>query len=197
MSNKKNKIIILIVCIILGFLLPTQFYLYQKVIKISKPEVSNSTALEVAEFIKTNKKLRKQIDNLEDQNEKLKKSKTSSIVSNQTIQENIKNYKLILGITDVEGRGVEITFNDKVDSTQIIDLINAVKNIGAEAISINNRRFGTKSFVENGIFNPPTTIQVIGNPDILKNSLVRSGGIIDQIGIGNVEKKEKIYIQSL
>ncbi len=185
------------ICLFLGFLLTRQFYLNKQIQEISQPEVGNSIALVVTEYFKTNSRLRKQIDQLQMQREKLLESATSSQESNEILQENLQNYKIISGSTAVEGEGIEIVFYDKVDSTQIIDIINAIKNIGAEAIAVNNRRLGPKSYVESGIFQPPTSIEAIGNPNLLKESLVRPGGIIDQYGTGTVEKKEKIYLQPI
>lgn len=197
MATTTNKILLFIVCLLFGFLLSKQFFLQKEVSKISQPEIGNSIALEVTELIKTNSKSRKQIDIFTEQKTKLEKSAESSQESNETLQENLQIYKIILGLTDVQGPGIEITFNEKIDSTQVIDLINAVKNIGSEAITINNRRYGPRSFIESGIFYPPTNIQVIGNADILEDSLIRPGGIIEQIGTGKVEKKEIIYLKSI
>lgn len=196
--NFINKTIIFsVICAVLGFLAIRQFYLQEQVKKFTQPETGNSLALEVAEFIKTNDKLRKQVGKLTDQKSKMDQSTANSIVSNETLQENLQNYKIILGLADVEGPGIEITFNDKIDSTQLVDLINAIKNIGADAIAVNNRRFGPRSFVETAVLYPPTSVQIIGNAELLKDSLVRSGGIIEQIGVGYVEKKDKIYLKAI
>lgn len=196
--NRLYKMLIYFgICLFLGFLLTRQFYLNKKIQEISQPEAGNSIALVVTEYFKTNSRLRKQIDQLTTQKEKLIDSAASSQASNEILQDNLQNYKIISGITKVEGKGIEIIFYDKVDSTQIIDIINAIKNIGAEAIAVNNRRLGPKSYIESGMFNPPTSLQAIGNPDLLKDSLVRPGGIIDQFGTGEVEKKDNILLQAI
>lgn len=197
MPKNKRTIIFVLICICLGFLLTRQFYLNKEVVNISQPEVSNSIAIEVAELIKTNTKLTKQISSLEEQKNKLDQSTVSSQASSDAVDEKLNDYKILLGITDIEGPGVEIIFNDRIDSTQVVDLINAVKNIGAEGIAINNQRFGPKSFIETGLFNPPTIVQVIGNKNLLKESLTRAGGIIEQIGTGKVEEKDNINLKSL
>ena len=74
----------------------------------------------------------------------------------------------------------------KITSTQLIDLINNLKNIDCEAIAINGQRLTGTSSITSGIFTPPMTINVVGDKDLLYNSLVRSGGIIEQIGFGQV-----------
>lgn len=197
MFARRDYIIINIVCLILGFIIVRQFYLHKQVTQVSQPESGNSMALEVTELIKTNDTLRKEINKLTENKNKLNESTNSSQKAYEVLQEDINTYNIILGLTSVEGPGAEITFDDKLDSTQVVDLINAIKNIGAEAISINNRRLSPNTTLEQGIFYPPTTIQVIGDVDILKDSLVRPGGIIEQIGTGSVEKKDKLLLKSI
>lgn len=197
MFKKRDIILLFIISIILGIIIVRQFYSQKKVREVSEPETGNSMALEVAELIKTNTKMRKEISQLNDNLTKLNESTSNSQKASETINENLNVYQIILGVTDVQGPGVTITFHDKMESTQIIDLINAIKNIGAEALSINDRRLGPMTSIEEGVLYPPVTVNVIGNPDLLKDSLVRPGGIIEQIGTGSVEKKDTLYIKAI
>lgn len=195
-QNRKKYLIIGITCLLLGYILVRQFYLQQEVIQVSQPDTGNSLALEVAELIKTDSKLRKEIDKLSEQLDKLSKSTADSKVVNETLKENQETYQIVLGLTKVKGDGVVITFEEKIDSTQLVDLVNAIKNIGAEAISINNNRFGPYTSIKSGTFYPPTVIQVIGNQELLQESLIRPGGIIEQIGVGKVEKRNGLELKS-
>lgn len=197
MFSRKDYILLAGVCLVLGFIIVRQFYLQRQVKTVSEPETGNSIAVEVAELTKTNDKLRKEIDKLNSNLAKLEESASSSQKASDALQENLKIYKIDLGVTNVTGSGVEIYFSDKVDSTQVVDLVNALKNIGAEAISINDRRLGPKTSIESGLFYPPTTISAIGNADLLKESLTRPGGIMDQIGSGKVEKKDNLYLKPI
>lgn len=191
-----KKMMIFFISILLGFILIQQFYLHIKVSSISQPEVGNSLALEVAELIKNTEKLSKDNNRLGQQLDKLTASAINTQTANDTLKENLNNYKIILGLTDIDGVGVTITFNQELDSTQVIDLINTIKNIGAEAIAINNKRITPTSSIDNGIYYPPTQVQIIGNPDILKDSLSRAGGMVDQIGFGDIEKKDQIFLKA-
>lgn len=197
MLNKKDIIIIASVCLVLGFVVVRQFYLQQRVNQVSQPEEGNAIAMEVAELIKTNTELQQGISDLTEQKNTLFASAANQQAASETIEKNLDQYRIILGQTKVEGPGVEIIFDDKVDSTQIVDLINALKNIGAEAIAINHQRISQKSSVEDGIFYPPSKIEVIGNADVLEEALKRKGGIIEQIGTGTVQKHDRIILAAL
>lgn len=197
MSNKKDSIIILIVSLILGYILAQQFFLQQRVKVVTQPENNSSLAIEVAELIKNNTKLKKEHTDALGQLDKLNQSTNNSIKANETIQENLTTYKTLLGIVPISGQGVVITLDEEIQSPQMIDLINAIKNIGCEAIAINDTRIGFTSAINNGTYYPPTVIKVVGDQELLADSLQRTGGIIDQIGNGNVEKKETINLKAI
>ena len=113
----------------------------------------------------------------------------------------------MLGITDVEGPGLIITLNEpenldsdseeeakqKISYSELMLIVNYLKDAGAEAISINNQRIvNTTDIVEigeNSTFikinsqrvSPPYEIKVIGDAEYLKSTL---------IGVGYVSKIE-------
>ncbi len=195
--KKFDYILIGIIGLILGFIIVRQFYLQQKVSAITQTQQGNILALEVANLISTDEKLRKEVQDLTDQYNTLVASSSDKKTSSEALENNLAKYKIILAQTKVEGPGVEIIFNDRIDSTQMIDLINAVKNIGAEAIAINQHRLASHSTVESGTFYPPTKVEVIGNKDLLEEALKRNGGIISQIGTGTVLKHDRLILPAL
>lgn len=197
MYKSRNYIIIFMISLILGYILAQQFFLHERVKKITTPESSSTLALEVSEFIKNNQKLKKERNDLASQLNKLNQSANDTIKTNETIQENLINYKMILGIVPISGSGVIIILDKEVESPQMIDLVNAIKNIGAEAIAINDTRLGPTSAIKNGVYYPSTVVKVIGDPELLADSLTRTGGIIDQIGVGKVEKNDRIDLKAI
>lgn len=196
MFEKKNYFLLGLLGLILGFFVVQQFYLHQRIVKATQPESENNLALEVSELIKTNEKLNQEVADLSSQHEKLSRSAADAQTANQTVEDNLQKYKIILGLVDVTREGVEIVFDNKIHSIQLIDLFNAIKNIGAEAISINEQRVTLNTSISPGLFNPPTKIKVIGDKNLLYESLVRSGGILEQIGFGEVEKKDNLTIKA-
>lgn len=194
MFQKKDYILLGIIGLVLGFFIAQQFYLHERITKTVVTDNENNLALEVSELIKTNKELEKERDELSVQHQKLSQSALDAETAKTTLEENLMKYEIILGVEKISGEGVEITFDSKLHSTQIVDLINAIKNIGAEAIELNGNRITINYYIVPGFWEPQTKVKVIGDKNLLYESLKRTGGILDQIGFGNVEKKDSLVI---
>lgn len=135
----------------------------------------------------------------------------------------IDNNNTILGLTKVTGKGVQIVLKDgeenkKAGSTleasqtivhdvDILEIINVLRNAGAEAISINGHRIiatspisciGTVIKINDEKVGAPYVISAIGNPEALESALNIPGGIIsilEKFGIKiTKEKREEIKI---
>jgi len=191
---EKKKLLVGIIGVVLGFVVIQQFYLHNKISQTVQPENENNLALEVSELIKTNEDLSQEVKDLTAEHDNLSRSAEDAAIANATLEDNLKKDEIILGLTDVKGEGVEINFDNKISSTELIDLLNAIKNIGADAIQINDQRLTMSTYIKPGFFNAPTVIKVIGDKNLLYDSLVRPGGILDQIGFGKVSKLDQELI---
>lgn len=121
-------------------------------------------------------------------------------------EKQIRNNNILLGLTDVEGKGIEITIKDDPNaSTQTISvledisshivhdgdlrvIVNELKNAGAEAISINDQRLVSTSAitcignvikVNDEKVSSPFVIKAIGFPERMESALKRGGGFLD------------------
>lgn len=196
MLLKRSYVLIGLMGAVLGFFVAQQFFLHARITKTVQPDNENNLALEVSALIKTNTDLKQEVDDLSSQHDKLSRQGQDAKSANDTLEQNLTNYKIILGLTKVSGEGVEVKFDNKLNSTELIDLLNAIKNIGAEAISVNDQRLVINTSISSGLLEPPTSIKVIGDKNILYESLVRAGGILEQIGFGKVEKQDNIEISA-
>lgn len=116
--------------------------------------------------------------------------------------EDTEKYKIIAGITDVQGPGILVTIRDPeiTDEYQedisvitynyelLLSLVNKLKEAGAEAISINENRIVQTTEISlagshiniNGIATaPPYNIKALGNPDTLHNTITIRGGTVE------------------
>lgn len=114
----------------------------------------------------------------------------------------LNNYNAVLGNTDVIGKGVIITVKDGTGLTlngsfasdyivhdgDLYELVNALKNAGAEAISINDQRIVSRSSITcagnvvliNGEkVGVPYVIKAIGAPVNLYGAVSIAGGYMD------------------
>ena len=145
---------------------------------------------------------------LERMEKQLETERTNSTQNNTELTElenTIKEGNKIVGLSEVTGNGLVITVNDNqkislnnwladpnlliVHDTDLIHIVNELKNAGAEAISINEQRIVTTSAIEcdgnvimvNGEkIGAPFEIKAIGLPEALI-SIDRFGGYIDYL----------------
>lgn len=192
-----NRTIWFLTFVVLGILVTNQYTLYKKINLISSPEEPESKAIRVSQLYNDNEKLTAQLGVLGEHKSELQNSVTSSQDTQQILEKEIQKYKIILGQTDVEGPGATISISHTLVLTQLIDLMNALRNSGAEAIAINQKRVITTTSMEEFKEKPSYMIQVIGDQTVLYDSLTRPGGIMDLITNGNVEKSDKLLLPSI
>ena len=158
------------------------------------------------------------LDNAEKELEKWRETSTGDDSASKEKQERLKELNAYLGLADVTGSGVIITVedntssklvtaNDLVHDNDLRDIINEVKNIGADAISINGQRIVQSTVINcagaivqiNGeTVGSPFIIEVVGSSDLYYN-LLRPGSFISQLlddGIVvKIEQKDNITIE--
>ena len=189
MFKRTDYLIFSILCFVLGVFLVSQYYASKQVKKIIQPENSEVIAIEVAKLTKNNAELRHQVSLLTSD---LNKYQNSKEVAERTKSE-LESLAIINSETSASGQGVIIKIDKPLSQTQVVDLINALKNIGTYLIAVNNQRIGQSFFIPNNYFSSPYEIRALGNKTLLESSLNRRGGIVDQIA---GEDKNKFVIQA-
>lgn len=126
------------------------------------------------------------------------------------LEDEIEQNEILMGITDVQGKGIVIHVldgNDLIHQEDLIILIDELKNAGAQAISINDIRItsctylycdGSVILIDGNKIGNPFTIKAIGNVETLYGAIMRNKGYIhtlerDNLEI-NVEKNNAITI---
>ena len=211
MLNKK------IISIVLGTMclaLTTGICVQMRTVKNSSTAVSNNYKENNlrAEVLKTKEKYENSLKDLEKAQKELEKERENITKDNDELkakEEEIKDGNKILGLEDVTGPGVIIKitdakkdFNSMLDPSSfivhdldILNVINELKNAGAEAISINDQRLvptsgiicgGNIIIVNKEKVGAPFIIKAIGLPEQLA-ALNRINGCLDILksyGIG-------------
>jgi uncharacterized protein YlxW (UPF0749 family) len=145
----------------------------------------------VANLNTRNDQLRGEIATLQSQLAALESGGSLGATSVNEIRAEIGRIRAWAGLDPVGGRGIEITVSGPITASAVEDLVNELKNAGAEAIAVEDVRvvpgtvFGGGGegglSVDDTALGDPFTIQVIGTPDTLTGSLARAGGIIAQL----------------
>ena len=210
MNKKKIAITLGLVCLVLSMAIAVQI----NTIKGTSSTVADGYAQSNLkdEVLKWKERYDRVTANLDDAEKQLAKIRSDSAKNDTTTsskEEQITNNNILLGLTDVEGKGIEITVKDDPNATtqtigalddlsyhivhdgDLRRIVNELKNAGAEAISINDQRIvstSTITCVGNVIkvndekVSSPFVIKAIGFPERMDSALNRAGGYLDWLG---------------
>ena len=169
-----------------------------------------------------NEILLKEVESKEEELNKLRDKASKNSIKFEEKKNILNENKKKLGYTKISGKGIIIKLRDGNDSknnikqdisqlivhdSDIISIVNILRNAGAEAISVNDQRIvttspisciGTVIKINEEKVGSPYMISAIGNQEYLESALTMPGGIIElleQYGIDiSVEKGNNIEI---
>lgn len=208
------SISILFVSIILVAILFIQF---KTIENVNETDIENMREAELREQISAWKTKYEEVnEKLEDTNSKINEYTTkieSNEESSELLDDELKKSQLLLGTTDVVGDGVVVTLTDtydnKIEATDLVDLINELRYAGAEAISINGIRIINMSDIvdiDSYILVKPSqrivspyVVKAIGNQTYLTSTLcLKNSGFVDKYNNSGksvtLEKQKNIKI---
>ena len=186
-----------ILCLILTFAITVQ-------LRVSSLSESESSQTKITDKLKDeifrlndeNVKLAEKFQNTTSELDDARNQAAQNYSSSKDTSELIKKYTIVSGKTDVTGQGIIIKYkpSDNEAKADIVkdlrDIVNEIKNAGAEAIEINNQRIvGTTAIemVKNKIEINDTEvsgnfiIKAIGDSNLMYSGLIRPGGTIENI----------------
>ena len=116
------------------------------------------------------------------------------------LQEELKEAEMYVGYTDVSGEGIVVTLSDtnssQIEASNLIQLVEALKLAGAEAISINDERIVATTDISDVNYqyifintagktinriSSPYVIKAIGNKKYLESAISVKYGFIDEM----------------
>jgi uncharacterized protein YlxW (UPF0749 family) len=145
----------------------------------------------VANLTTGNNQLLAEVADLEGQESELQNAHDRGETTVDQLTADLARIRAWAGLTEVTGQGIAIVVRGSIGGDGVEDLINELRNAGAEAISVDGVRIvtgvivaGAPSFlsVENHAIGESFEIRAIGSPQILTGTLTRTGGVIAQIG---------------
>ncbi len=223
MTNKKTIALVLgIMC----FALTTGICIQIKTVKnasitISQNYEENNLRAEVLKYKEKYDNLLKETEKVDEQLQQEIEKVTENNSELEETEKQINDGNKMIGLTEVTGPGIIITVADSdldpskvldssnllVHDSDILKIVNELKNAGAEAISINNQRviLTTPIICGGNIINingerigSPFEIKAIGSPEALAN-LSRPYGILSNlkdrgINVSEIKKSNNITI---
>lgn len=192
--SDSQYVILLSATFLLGFFGILQFK-YSTFIKTKNtPDELESRALRVSTLFEKDAELADQLKTLETQKNELESSYTNNSLASDILDKEETKYKVITGSTEITGQGVELTIGHKLLLTQLVDLVNSIRNSGAEGVAINGARVIYKTPLDDLAGKDKYTIEIIGDKDVIYDALTRPGGVLEQITNGTAFRKDEVIL---
>ncbi len=222
MERLYKNVVIFLAALLLGLTFTIQFKTTQQGVGIVTPDTVPQLNNELHNIKTEIESLRQQQSDLKKRVEAYENAMGDQDNLNEVIEGQLAHVKILAGLSDVEGPGIEITLDDSnwetvgendpnlllVHDEDILAVVSELKAAGAEAISINGQRImynteircgGPTININSVRYAPPYTIAAIGEPNTLFGYLSDSeGGYLDLLeyyGLQvSIERKERIII---
>ncbi len=157
-------------------------------------EISSLSAQELSTLIETlttrNRELRIGLADIREQLREYEVSGPRGQSALQVSREDLRRITAFGGLAAVDGQGLRMNVDGDLDAIALNDLINELRNAGAEAIAVDDVRItarsvaiqGPRSLQIDGVdVGRRFTLRAIGSPDGLLSAMQRPGGIISQL----------------
>ena len=178
---------------------------------VGKTQIENELRDSLLRWNEKQENASKNLAKKEKELEMLRDNVATSSGSSSDLADKLSKYDALLGYTDVVGKGIVITLKDGdpskikgvateyiVHDIDIVQVVNALKNVGAEAISVNGQRITSRSsvscvgnviMVDGQKLGSPFVIKAIGSPQYLYSSLKMPGGYLSLLENWGVQVK--------
>ena len=189
MHRRRSQLTIAAVAFVLGLLVVVQLRSQAGDEGLAQLSAQDLTVL-VANLNARNDQLRREGSMLEQELGTLVDNRARGDVSVDELAADLARVRAYAGLDAVAGPGVTIAIDGPIDGPGVEELINELRNAGAEAIAVGDVRVVAGVVVTGGpgetrIGDEPLAagfeLAAIGAPDKLTGSLTRSGGVIAQL----------------
>lgn len=223
MEKKGSVIAVAAVCMFLAFCITLQFKSILNNDKMENTSLARAEELQsqLSEEQQKNEALYDELLEYKDQVEAL--ASGSDKKYQKVLQEQLSQSNITAGLAAVHGQGIIVTMQDStqenngnvnenyflIHDEDILNVINELRDAGAEALSINGERIlattefrcsGSVISVNNNRHSSPYTIKAIGSADDMYNALNMRSGVVESLaqwGITvDVKKQSDITIDA-
>ena len=188
--TRREQLTIAAVAAILGILVIGQLRGQAAVPGLSTLSTQELT-LVIANLNTRNEQLRTEIAGLEQQAATLQSARANGQTTVDQLEGDLARIQAWSGAIGLTGSGISISVRGAIGGDGIEDVLNELRNAGAEAIAVADVRVvpgvvvagapGALS-IENTALGDVFEIRAIGSPEILVGTLTRAGGVIAQVG---------------
>ena len=157
-------------------------------------EISSLSAQELSQLVdqlsQRNRELRSALSDLRETVRQYSEAGTQGQSAIDVTREELRRVNAFGGLAPVEGQGIVLTVNGDLDAIALNDLLNELRNAGAEGLAVDDIRITNRSVAVQGPVSllvdgqqvgRSFVLRAIGSPDGLLSTMQRPGGIIAQL----------------
>lgn len=197
---------IAIVGLALGVLLAMQFKLTTEINKTEPVQRTQLVANQVNGLKNDRELLQGEVNSLRSSLDEI-----SAGPDDAELKEQLDRSRILAGVTELRGPGVEVTLNDSnialkpgenpnlyvLHDEDVLRVLNEIRAAGAEALSLNGERILASTEVrcigptivlnKDKRLAPPFVITAIGDPDTLESSIKMKGGVAETLQFWGIQ----------
>jgi len=173
-----------LVCLLLGFLLVVQLRT-QRTVGRTPTAAGSAPMVVLSTLVEANARLRQERAALTSQIAEYQQASGQERLT--ALVGELNRLRIVNGLVEVTGPGVEVRIEGPLSPLEMQDLVNELRNVGAEAIVLNGQRLVASSVIASSgdalvVNGQPLTplyiFQAIGYPHNMEAALTRQGGLI-------------------
>jgi uncharacterized protein YlxW (UPF0749 family) len=189
MRRPAAQLALAVVTLVLGLLVVVQLRAQNSGSQLDALSAQELTVL-VANLNTRNDQLRTEIAGLDAEAAALRAAQARGDSGLDQLRQDLARVRGWAGLDAVEGMGVRLTIAGPLPGQSVEDVLNELRNAGAEAIAVGSVRIVPGSVVagppgglsvEDAALSDPFEVSAIGDPQVLTGTLTRAGGIIAQL----------------
>jgi uncharacterized protein YlxW (UPF0749 family) len=189
MRKPRNQLTLTAIAILLGLLLVIQFRAQQAGTGLEIQSSQDLTLL-IANLTTRNDQLRGEVADIQGQLDSISAANARGETSVGQLRADLERVRIWSGEDPAAGPGVRVLLFGGVPADAISELVNELRNAGAEAIAVGGARVvastvaagpvGALSIADTAL-GPRIEVLAIGNPAALTGGLTRAGGLVAQL----------------
>ena len=179
-----------VIALFLGVLVVTQIKAQDVYTRSLELETPSSLTTLIANLAERNNGLRDEIFDLRLRTAAAREDAASGKGSLTEAQRQLAQLEVFAARTAVKGQGINVRVDGAFDDKALSDLVNELRNAGAEAVAVNGVRVGPRSWfgmnadrsltVDAAAIRGPWTVSAVGATEVMYVAMTRTGGIIGQ-----------------
>ena len=196
-------VVFVVAILVLGFAFTIQVRSQATAAKLLSGQDNVTLALLITGLAQSNEQLVETRSDLTAEAQKLQADADTNRSAGPALQEQLSQLQVLDGTVPVHGPGIVMTVGFAMQPFELQDLANSLRQLGAEAISVNGRRLTAKSVIGNkdgsltidgSILGAPYNFQAVGDQTKLSTGARSVVGTLKARGTVSLDTSPDIHI---